>query len=342
MNSLPSTDPSLDKAETFLKSQGFNCQREPSWVLQGRKPDFFCEGQVSLWVEVKTLSDTEQDRKQTYLWEEVRTRAPSVRAHGVALALASIKAKNKDVKIALALAQRLLSGYEATNETWRRAFVVVPSDPIYNSIARLTVEEEQGPVRIISCESRSGRYELPFGLEPRSYEEQISITLNGSALNPVPLCDIEESGHPLFALDLNLGSAPFEVASLFMVDGEARLRNSERLRACVKDASNQIRNGQRYREAPSIVLVYQDHVLVPADISIVAALYGDITYEFTRGTRGTGRFFYGQNGVFRPGKNTSVSAVCIIRNSFFPLKSARETLFPSRSVRAKSGAFVPT
>jgi hypothetical protein len=315
----PNTDPSVDKAEIFLRGHGFSCEREPSWIVEGRKPDFFCEGQRPLWVEVKNLSDTEQDRKQAYLWKETQSRAASVRKVGRSIALASRKATNKDVKVAFVLADLLLGELQVDNESWRRAFVVVPSDPIYDRTARLVVEEEAGPVKILSCESRSGRYELPFGLQPRSYEDIVSIALSGTTSNRLPLYDIEESGHPLFALELNPGSTTFEVITLLMVDGEINLRNQARLRACIKDANGQIRNGQSYRDAPSIVLVYQDHLLVPTDVSLVASLYGDLMYEFPRSRTGGGRFVYGHNGAFAPGKQSSVSAVCMIRNDGIPL-----------------------
>jgi hypothetical protein len=105
---------------------------------------------------------------------------------------------------------------------------------------------------------------------------------------------------------------------LILVDHDPKLRNIERLRECVKDANKQLRNGQRYQEKPSIALVYQDDVLVPPDIVILAALYGDLTYTFPKGQTNAGQFFYGQNGVFGPNKNRAVSALSLIRNNTRP------------------------
>jgi hypothetical protein len=310
-------DPSLDQAEALLRRQGFACEREPSWVLKGKKPDFFCQGRASIWVEVKTLSATTSAQRQRYFSREFQQRSRAVTFPGDALAEISEKATAKDIKVVMKLTQLLLTECERLGQPWHRAFAVIPQEPVYDRIARFTVEEEEGPVPIICCESRSGRYEFPEGLEPRSYEEPVVLMIAGKWMEPNPLEDLLGSGHPLISLELVPGSDRFRVI-VDLVDEDPWLRNNERLRACIKESDTQLRNGQKYQDVPSITLIYQDDVLVPADDIILAALYGDLTYTFPQGKPEKGKLQYGLNGSFGPSKNRSVSALAMIRNSAHP------------------------
>jgi hypothetical protein len=187
------------------------------------------------------------------------------------------------------LTQRLLTECQRLGQPWRRAFVVIPQEPFYDRIAQFIVEEEEGPVPIICCESRSGRYELPERLDPRSYEEPVVLMNDARGMETKPLEDLLGPGHPLISLELVPGSDRFRVI-VDLVDEDPWLRNSERLRACVKESDTQLRNGQKYQNIPSIALIYQDDVLVPANDIILAALYGDLTYTFPQGNQKKANF----------------------------------------------------
>ena len=216
------------------------------------------------------------------------------------------------------LTQILLAEYDEANQPWHHAFVIIPHHPAYNQIARLVIEEEGGPVLILSCVPQLGQYELTEALEPRSYDEPVSLTIDGRCMEPKSLEDLLGSGHPLIALELIPGSDRFQVSGVALVDEDPRLRNNERLRSCVKEANSQLQNGLKYQVAPSIVLVYQDSIFVPDHEIVLAALYGDLTYSFPQRRPHEGRLSFGRNGVFRPNKNRSVSALSLIRNNTCP------------------------
>jgi hypothetical protein len=311
-------DPSISRAETFLRSRGFDCEKEPTWVSEGKKPDFFCQGRASIWVEVKTLSATVHDKKRAYQWDELQHRGAVVPAHGSAHALVSESATTKDIKVAIKLAQLLLAEFESKEHNWYRAFIVIPCNPVYDEVVRLNIVEEEGTVLMMSCESRSGRYELPFTLEPKSYEQPVSIIKNNRVLNPVLLHDLIEEGDPKIVLEIMLGPDQFRIESFTPIGSNSQMHNSQRLRDCVKYGNAQLRNGQKYRNAPSVLLVYQDDILVPSDVIIVATLYGDLKWSFPMGNPNSGRFLYGMNGAFGPNKNRAVSALCMIRNNSPP------------------------
>lgn len=311
-------DPSIDKAEAFLKKCGFDCEREPSWVREGQKPDFFCTGKESFWVEVKTLGDIPLDKKRAYLWETLKESESIVLAKGSAYASASEYATAKDIKVALKLAEILLTEWKEREQTWWRAFSLIPFDPIYGKNIKLTFEGDEGPVIVLSCESETGKYELLSLIEPKSYEEIVSLlNREGQKIRDVPFYELEESGTALISLELYPNAETFQIKSL-MVEGDDKVRNIERIRDSVKKARRQLNNGQKYKEAPSLVLIYQDGTLVSTDILIPAALYGDLTYSFLRGAPEKGDYYYGRNGVFGPDKNRSISAVSLIRNNTMP------------------------
>jgi hypothetical protein len=237
---------------------------------------------------------------------------------GDAFAEISEKATAKDIKVVMQLTQLLLADFERLGRPWRRAFAVIPQEPVYDRIVRFAVEGEEGSVPIISCESRLGRYELPDALEPRAYEEPVSLMIAGRWMEPKPLDDLLGSGPPLIALELVPGSDRFQMRGIALVDENPWLRNGERLRACIKESDTQLRNGRKYQNVPSIALIYQDDVLVPVDDIILAALYGDLTYTFPPGKPEKGKLHYGRNGCFGPNKNWSVSALAMVRNNAQP------------------------
>jgi len=311
-------DPSIAKAEAFLKRCEFDCEREPFWVKEGQKPDFFCTGKKSLWVEVKTLGDTPLDEKRAHLWKSLKHRESSVSAKGSAYASASEYATEKDIKVALKLAEILITEWKERKQTWGHAFSLIPFDPIYENNIKLTFESDEGPVTVLSCESETGKYELPSLIKPKSYEEIVSLSnKEGEKIRDVPFYELEESGMALISLELYPDAETFEIKSL-MVGGDFGVRNILRIRDSVKKARRQLNNGKKYKEAPSLVLIFQDGLLVPSDILIPSAFYGDLTYSFPRGALEKGDYYYGRNGVFGPDKNRSISAVSLIRNNTMP------------------------
>ena len=38
-------DSSIDLSEAFLRRRGFACEREPPWILEGKRRDFFAAGE---------------------------------------------------------------------------------------------------------------------------------------------------------------------------------------------------------------------------------------------------------------------------------------------------------
>ncbi len=311
-------DPSIDKAEEFLKSLGFECEREPSWVTEGRKPDLYCQGLVSMWVEVKNLEETPGDIRIYDLGRNLSNRTQGISAPWSAYAYISEEATERDIRIVVELARRLFEELEHTHDKYDQALVMIPNEPVYGKSIRFSVETEDGTVTVFSCESKAGRYGFPFTFEPLSYNESVSITYRDGCQEVMPLFKLVGSEDPLVALELTPGSDRFELEGWGRSTGAIRLRNIDRLRNRVRTANAQLRNGMSYREAPSLLLVYQDHVLVPADIAVVAALYGDLTYTFHREDPDAGYSSYNLNGVFGPEKNTSVSALCIVRNNAIP------------------------
>ncbi len=311
-------DPSIDKAQAFLKRCGFECEREPFWVKEGQKPDFFCTGKESLWVEVKTLGDTPLDEKRAYFWKAFKERESSVLAEGSAYASASEYATEKDIKVALKLAEILLTEWKVREQPWRRAFSLIPFDPIYERNIKLIFESKEGLVIVLSCESETGKYELSSLIEPKSYEKVVSLfKKEGEKIRDVPFYELQESGMALVSLELYPEAETFQIKSL-MVGGDYKVRNIERIRDSVKKARKQLNNAKRYKEAPSLVLIYQDGPLVPSDILIPSAFYGDLTFSFPRGKPEKGDYYYGRNGIFGPDKNRSISGVSLIRNDTMP------------------------
>jgi hypothetical protein len=59
------------RAEALLNKQGIRCEREPSWIEKGQKPDFFCCGRPKFWCEVKTLGRLPDSRESNALFSSL-------------------------------------------------------------------------------------------------------------------------------------------------------------------------------------------------------------------------------------------------------------------------------
>jgi hypothetical protein len=101
-----------------------------------------------------------------------------------------------------------------------------------------------------------------------------------------------------------------------MLTGSARrLKNPDRIRATVKEANDQFKNGRRYKAAPFLLLIFQEGLDVPDEVVIKSALYGNLKYSFPKGSPYAGRMILDRDGAWTRDQNRTTSAVMYIRNS---------------------------
>lgn len=309
-------------AARLLSRHGFTCETEPVWVT-GKRPDFFCTGTSEFWVEVKTLDEPIETKRSGEILTWLDAEATRVRNTGFADAIVADDADKRDVVAALRLADRALA-QSTLKRPPRRTFVVIPTDPDYTKFVRIEVEAEDGLEIFHCCESISGRYGRPiFGPELRYDTPAILRTQTGEKITRL----VDELGlyddQMRLGLELERSDESFYIASVRRQGGMWESRNKSRIRDAISEANAQLRNGRKFRRAPSLALIYPRGLFIPQNRVFFSALFGDDVVRYSISSSATAikmeDQYYAGNGVWNSKKNTSTSAACLIRNDEEPL-----------------------
>jgi hypothetical protein len=107
---------------------------------------------------------------------------------------------------------------------------------------------------------------------------------------------------------------PFEIMGTMQTGKAKRLKNPDRIRDAVKDATEQFENGLRYKAGPCLLMIFHDGLDVP-DITIIkSALYGNLKFVFPKGKPEAGALQLDDHGAFNPDRRRETSAVLFVRN----------------------------
>ena len=309
-----------DAAERLLSSHGLACEPEPGWV-SGRVPDFYCTGKAKLWVEVKSLDEPEEFKASARAFDWLKERGRTLRNRGKVWAVVSDDMSQRDAKVALAMTDRLLGEMAADEARPDRVFVVIPRDPEYGRFVR--IEAWSGDRREVfhCCRSASGRYGHPYlGDDLTEDRPAVVVADSGDRRDALP----HELGlfndDFLLSLELELSDQPFSVKSVRMRGGATSIPNVRKFRACGADANRQFLSGCEHRDAPCLLMVFHDDVLVSTDLAFASAFYGDMTVSFSTDLAAdVSPIGLGRNGVWGPDKNRTTSAACYVRNAAAPI-----------------------
>lgn len=296
-------DDEAERVRPWLEGLGFRLTPEPPFITSGRRPDFFCEGPFDLWVEVKTP-------ERSALWrslEDVRTelvdRVQKIAGTGyVDVAVGTSITSD----VAASVARYLRRVVEQPDDGIART-VVVPRGPVLRRHVRIqystsdgTTVEQHGPA------STEDRYAHFPGLEP-DWQSIVDVHEVGGTTRRERAFKVLDAHEGTVALRHYPGDKPLHVGSVS--SAEARLRTGqERIRRLVEDANGQLRNGASFREAPGVLVILHDELDALDEQGLLAALIGNLTYTIAPGGHASTPFL-GADGVFRPDKNRSVSAV---------------------------------
>lgn len=305
---------SNERAETLLRALGFTLEPEPAWVI-GLNPDFYCSGPLDLWVEVKTLAAEERFERLADAHKQLRKRLGRISSKAQALAWVRPPLQAGDAKAIAALVQREVARLDfGANDA--EHLVVVPDQPINGRFVRFVFEMANGKRAIVSAvESKNGKYGWPMVFEPKNYHETIAFKRSDGTCQTVRLREIATlTDNVRVAIELRADENRFNLISTTPVGVAADIGNVERIREAVSEANAQHKNGCRHRDAPSLTVIYHNDLTVADNKVLLAALYGDLAYAFSPGNFQNGELHLTRNGVFRPDKNTTTSAVCYIRN----------------------------
>jgi hypothetical protein len=311
----------------WLRERGYpEPEYEPRIVADGRRPDFLAS--TSNPVVTPNL-----------LWAEVKSLQPD----NTAIGLAKISHILRGLDIPKGInGYAILHVTEASREQSVRALVKMFISKVH------AYASEQ--VRLIFVQQASERTDVRHAEVQGQIAEKVWVRGAGDRRIAVPTATIEDdfalTTHeidgrfqtlPAFrvfdtqtsfdcALVANINPNDLPLTSISSMSAGSSTLSGRALRA-LEEANSQLRNAFTFKGAPGVVFI------VPAeeyadDIAIAIAAYGKLTVPFSGATSKFGDAFHGDDGAFRPGKNTHISAAIRLRRNgdaatFFPNPFAR-------------------
>lgn len=147
----------------WLAEQGFTVTPDDKLGLEENreKPDFLCKkDDLEFWVEVKKISLPERIEFQGWCFGEFKSREARVKTPGRGLVKVAENTSEKDIKVALSMADKVLSGEVLSPVKDAQHYVVIPKDPVegYNEFVQIQYETNKGEEVLHSVKSISGKY----------------------------------------------------------------------------------------------------------------------------------------------------------------------------------------
>lgn len=294
------------RAAWQLLARGFLYRREPGF-LAGRKPDFLTCGRGRMWVEVKEFDPPVSQALMDFAWDELTARFSRLFGRCQVDAWISPGFDAKAAKQAAHLLwQETKPGSVAPAGD---LYIEVPSGAAAEGIVRIEWRRRDGiDVRLVALRSSDGIYGCPPAAHPADWTAPVRI-IEGTTSAQQPaykVLDVQRLAH--VALRVRPPRGGNVLASMGNAEMQ-RVTTVDRLRDVVDDANEQIKQGQMYRALPGVLIVYFDHIGAGEPTHILQACLGDLTASIDPAGTAITQMFYGRNGVFRPHKNTAISAI---------------------------------
>lgn len=292
------------RAAWSLLGRGFLWRREPSFVREGKKPDFFAFGRGRLWVEVKSFDPPASQTLLSLAWSDLQRRLRNAHRPIRVDAQVSGAYSQRAAKIALCIADRELQRV-SDGEVF---YVGIPCD-VEKPSAIVTLEwpSRSGPVRMLVPRSISRKYGYPRWATPLDWSAYVTIREGQTVRRERTYKVLHESEPCVLTLRVERRPNHYGLAGVSKAEADEDTTVAK-MRERIEDAASQLRNAQAYLNAPGVVVIYNDH-LGSGHLDLFRACLGDITIGIDRATLIAGAPYFGDDGVMRPHKNTSVSAV---------------------------------
>jgi hypothetical protein len=286
-----------------LLQRGFLCRHQPALILEGQKPDYLTLGRGRMWVEVKSLDPPASQTLLGTARNELKPRLAAIAGPCRVDAQVSGGYDQRSATIALSILQRELAK-AADGDVF---YVGIPADAVKKSpLVTIEYASSSSSVRMFTPRSASGMYGYPRWASPANWSAELTIR-DGQNVAQERAYKVLEAREPCVIM-LRVERRPTHHGLGSMSNGEAQdVTTVSKMRERIEDAASQLRNARKYLDAPAVVSVYNDHFGDHEEL--LRACLGDITIEIDRATGKGGEPFLGRNGVMRPDKNTTVSAV---------------------------------
>jgi hypothetical protein len=308
------------RATALFAKLGIICEREPDWIAEGRKADFYCSGHQPFWCEVKTLERLSDSQIVGEALADLSARARAITLPGRGIAFIGAAFNHRDAKTVMHLARRAITRFQ-DGDAPDQLVALIPSGADRSRFVRFAIStRDHVKVEFHACVAQTGKYGTPSSivLQPDDQGTRLRFSF-GQELELSAEDVIERRDDFVVAIVIDPADGPFDVIAAMPTGPARRLKNPERIREAISDANKQLKNAIQYKSAPALVLIYQDGLDVPDEEIIKSGLYGNLKYQFAPGNPEAGRLILDRNGAWNPGKNRTTSAVMYVRNNGPPL-----------------------
>ena len=292
-----------NRAALHLLRKGFLHCREPSFVV-GRKPDFLTFGRGRMWVEVKSLDPPLSQERIGNAFVELKQRFNDAGQFRIDAWVSSSFDKRSAKSIQRLVYNEVRAG-RAGGAAW---YASVPAERAQKGRAEIRWTDTRGrQVRMVTWKSAADVYAYPLESEPGGLAAEIQT--DGGPVQSLPadqLLSLQVPAPVMLRIEANTGGNG--IASVGSAQAQADT-TVDRLRRVIDDANDQLKNGQRFRKIPGVVEIFMDHLAGAGQSDVMRACFGDLTIPINASTRIAGAAYYGENGILRANKNTSISAV---------------------------------
>lgn len=225
-----------------------------------------------------------------------------------------------DAKLAVQLLKRALKRFDDADAP-DVVVALVPKNADRNNFVRFSVfTRDNKNVEFHSCVSTTGQYAVPSGMYPEPDSQTIKLTFSSGRTKEVLAEDVIETSDGFqAAIAAYPNEEKIKILSAMPTGAARRLNNVERIREAVSDANEQVKNGNTYKAAPGVTVIFHDGLDVPDDAIIKSALYGNLKYVAPKEDPAAGKLILEGDGAWNSTKNRTTSAVMYVRNGGAPV-----------------------
>ena len=301
---------SNERAKSLFDELELVSEYEPDWIVEGKRPDFFCSGAAEFWCEVKTVGPTPEHEALGRAHEDLRLRAEGIELPGAGFLWVDASADQRDAKLLMQLIERAIARF-AQDDAPDRLMAIVPRHPVSGQFVKFSIStKEHTAVEVHACVSATGNHEHPPDLLPEPYDQRsIMVHSSGEEEEVVARNVLTLNDDFRMATDIWPDDKPFRFIATGQTGLAKETKNVERIREALADANSQFKNALDYKDAPCIALIFQSGALVPDDETIKSALYGDLKYTFRPDKFEEGVLILEGNGVWSETKRSGLRAL---------------------------------
>lgn len=266
-----------------------------------------------MWLEVKELDPAPSQKLLDFAHDELKSRLSKSTLQVRVDARVAPGFDQSAAKQAIGLlVHEIRMGLTANTNT----FVGIPAGGLSKGKVIIEWTDANGDAtRFVTRKAKNGTYGCPLSSQPGDWTGNVTVTENGASRQELAFKVLSVVDPCLVTLRVLPTGPQIGLASVGGAEAE-NVTTVQKLRRCISDANNQIKNGQSCRSLPSVVVVYNNHLIGDQQDMMYACL-GDLTLPIDISTKKAGQPYYGKNGVLNPTKNTSISAVTY-RSRLFP------------------------